>query len=51
MKSLSHFVCWWVVLLFVSCKAVPNFQMRQMMVVNDTTFVNLKDYSDDFVTI
>jgi D-alanyl-D-alanine dipeptidase len=39
-------------LLFVSCKAqVPNFsnEANDKAVVNDTTFVNLKDYSDDFV--
>jgi D-alanyl-D-alanine dipeptidase len=40
-----------LLLLFVSCKAqVPNFsnEANDKAVVNDT-FVNLKDYSDDFV--
>jgi D-alanyl-D-alanine dipeptidase len=39
-------------LLFVSCKAqvvYPSNGTNNKAVVNDTTFVNLKDYSSDFV--
>ncbi|SDW27516.1 M15 family metallopeptidase [Flavobacterium degerlachei] len=39
-------------LLFVSCKAqvvYPSNGTNNKVVVNDTTFVNLKDYSSDFV--
>jgi D-alanyl-D-alanine dipeptidase len=52
MKSSVLFVWLGCFLLFVSCKAqVPNFsnEANDKAVVNDTTFVNLKDYSDDFV--
>ncbi|WP_367770711.1 M15 family metallopeptidase [Flavobacterium sp. WC2421] len=38
-------------LLFISCKAqvaIPNKQIKDIVLVNDTTFVNLKDYSTDF---
>lgn len=38
-------------LLFISCKAqvaIPNKQIKGIILVNDTTFVNLKDYSSDF---
>ncbi|WP_367753905.1 M15 family metallopeptidase [Flavobacterium sp. WC2430] len=38
-------------LLLISCKAqvaIPNKQIKDIVLVNDTTFVNLKDYSTDF---
>ncbi|MFQ3173159.1 MAG: D-alanyl-D-alanine dipeptidase [Flavobacteriales bacterium] len=39
-------------LLFACCKAqvpIPSYGANNRAVLNDTTFVNLRDYSDDFV--
>lgn len=41
----------WTFLCLVSCKSqtVKTFEVKSPSTVNDTTFVNLKDYSNDFV--
>lgn len=41
----------WTILCVVSCKSqtVKTFEVKCPSTVNDTTFVNLKDYSNDFV--
>ena len=41
----------WTFLCVVSCKSqtVKTFEVKSPSTVNDTTFVNLKDYSNDFV--
>jgi D-alanyl-D-alanine dipeptidase len=53
MKSSVYFVCWWLLFYYlfpVKHKfLIFSNEANDKVVVNDTTFVNLKDYSDDFV--